>query len=418
MLLSLTCGVIPDNMSMVFTNERYETLRDIFRGKRLPFAFVDLDAFDANVTYAAGLAKAADKTLRLGTKSLRCVPLMRRILDASPIYRGFLTYTVEETKFLVDKGHDNFIVAYPTVQPSDLALLARLTRDGKRAAVMVDCLEHLTTLSAAGGSVGVTLSACLEIDLAYRPLPSMHLGLRRSPIRTPGQALELVRQARNLPGVKIDCLMGYEGHIAGTSDAVPGKALKNRFIRLVKNASVRELTRRRGVVVQTLRDEGVELRVVNGGGSGSLVSTLRDPAVTEATIGSGLYAPGLFHHFAQVHFQPAAFFAIQVVRRPTPGMIACHGGGYVASGPTSAEKAPLPVMPVGLQYLPLEGAGEVSTPLILPKDCPVLKLGDPIFFQHTKAGELCERFNELYLVQGGRIVDTVPTYRGEGMNFL
>jgi D-serine deaminase-like pyridoxal phosphate-dependent protein len=403
---------------MAFANERYETLRDILRGKRLPLACVDLEAFDSNVRYAAGLARGACKTLRLGSKSLRCEPLMRRILDADPVYRGFLTYTVEETKFLADKGHDDFIVAYPTVQPSDLALLAGLARQGKRAALMVDCREHLDALSAAGERAGVTLPACLELDLAYRPLPSLHLGLRRSPIRTAGQALELVRQARHLPGVSIDCLMGYEGHIAGTSDAAPGKTLNNAFLRAVKAASVRELTRRRGAAVRALRAEGVELRVVNGGGSGSLVTTLRDPAVTEATIGSGLYAPGLFHHFAQVHFQPAAFFALQVVRRPAPGMIACQGGGYVASGPTGAEKAPLPAMPVGLRYLPLEGAGEVSTPLILPNDCPRLELGDPVFFQHAKAGELCERFNELYLLQGGEIVGIVPTYRGEGMNFL
>jgi D-serine deaminase-like pyridoxal phosphate-dependent protein len=75
-------------------------------------------------------------------------------------------------------------------------------------------------------------------------------------------------------------------------------------------------------------------------------------------------------------------------------------------------------MPTGLAFLSLEGAGEVSTPLVLPKDCPPLNLGDPIFFQHAKAGELCERFDKLYLVKGGEIVDQVPTYRGEGMNFL
>jgi len=34
-----------------------------------------------------------------------------------------------------------------------------------------------------------------------------------------------------------------------------------------------------------------------------------------------------------------------------------------------------------------------------------------------KAGELCERFDRLHLVQGDQIVDDVPTYRGEGLNF-
>jgi len=160
------------------------------------------------------------------------------------------------------------------------------------------------------------------------------------------------------------------------------------------------------------------LRVVNGGGSGSLASTLRDESVTESTIGSGLYASGLFHHFKEVKFLPSAFFALQIVRIPKNGMITCVGGGYIASGPIEKSRLPMPVMPVGLKYVDLEGAGEVQTPLVLPQNCPALSLGDPVFFQHAKAGELCERFDEILLLQGGKIIDTVKTYRGEGFCFL
>ena len=92
------------------------------------------------------------------------------------------------------------------------------------------------------------------------------------------------------------------------------------------------------------------------------------------------------------------FFALQVVRKPKDGMITCAGGGYIASGPVEKSKMPFPAMPVGLEYVDLEGAGEVQTPLILPSDAPQINFGDPIFFQHAKAGELCERFNELILI--------------------
>ncbi len=405
---------------MSFTDERYMALKEIFRGQRLPLAFVDLDAFDANVAYVASKARTAGKTIRLGSKSIRCEPLMRRILAYGDVYRGFLTYTVEETKFLADKGHDDFIVAYPTLQPSDLNLLARLALDGKSISVMADSLPHLTALSAAAQRAGVTFSTCLEIDLSYRPLGAswIHLGLRRSPLRTPAQVLELVRQVEALPGVRIDGLMGYEGHIAGVNDDVPGRFLNNLVLRALKTLSVRELTGRRGAAVRSLKEASVDLRLVNGGGSGSLISTLADPSVTEVTVGSGFYAPGLFHHFRQVKYRPAAFFALQVVRRPAPGIVTCLGGGYIASGPTDSSKAPLPVMPVGMKYLPLEGTGEVQTPLRLPANAPEIRLGDPLFFQHAKAGELCERFDELYLLKGGQIVEKVKTYRGEGMNFL
>ena len=47
-----------------------------------------------------------------------------------------------------------------------------------------------------------------------------------------------------------------------------------------------------------------------------------------------------------------------------------------------------------------------------------LGLGSPLFFRHAKAGELCEHFNSLLLVSGGRVVREVLTYRGEGQCFL
>ena len=41
-----------------------------------------------------------------------------------------------------------------------------------------------------------------------------------------------------------------------------------------------------------------------------------------------------------------------------------------------------------------------------------------MYLRHAKAGELCERFDRLYLVEGDAIVDELRTYRGEGRTFL
>lgn len=404
----------------LFGNEDYARYRDIFRNERLPLAFVDLERFDANIAYVAATQARTGKTIRVGSKSVRCVSLLQRIFaKGGPVFQGILGFTVEEAAFLVQHGIDDIIVAYPSVQPSDLALLVELTRSGKRVSLMIDSLEQLRILSAAGEKAGVTLSACLEVDMAYHPLHApVHLGVRRSPVRTAVQALAIARQAAHLKGVTIDCLMGYEAHIASMSDALPGARLKNTLIRILKRLSVRELTARRDSIVEALRREGLRLRVVNGGGSGSLVTSGADPDLTEVTAGSAFYCPALFHHFQEVHFLPAAFFAVQVVRTPAPGMITCHGGGYAASGAAGPDKLPVPVLPPKLKLLPMEGAGEVQTPIMLPAGCPPLQVGDPVFFQHAKAGELCERFNELSLIEGGRIVQKVKTYRGEGMAFL
>ena len=85
--------------------------------------------------------------------------------------------------------------------------------------------------------------------------------------------------------------------------------------------------------------------------------------------------------------------------------------------PPGADRLPQPHLPEGLKLDSLEGAGEVQTP-VTGTAAAGLQVGDNVYLRHAKAGELCERFETLYLVSGGRVVDEVPTYRGEGRCFL
>jgi D-serine deaminase-like pyridoxal phosphate-dependent protein len=106
-------------------------------------------------------------------------------------------------------------------------------------------------------------------------------------------------------------------------------------------------------------------------------------------------------------------FAMPVVRRPSPSVATLLGGGYPASGAAGRDRLPSPHLPRGLRVDPMEGAGEVQTP-VLGSAAASLRVRANVYLRHAKAGELCERFNTLYLVSGGEIVDEVPTYRGEG----
>ncbi|MCF8093653.1 MAG: alanine racemase [Desulfotignum sp.] len=398
----------------------YLRYKSVFHGCRFPLAFVDLDHFDRNIAYVADTCKGTGKTIRVASKSIRSPALLRRVFEkGGDVFQGILAFTMEEAEFLIENGFDDIIVAYPSIQPPDVKIFTENTRQGARLSLMADSFDHLTALSRAGVAAGVILNICLDVDMSYRPLGSrLHLGVRRSPLRSVKDVLALALAAKDLPGIRIVSLMGYEAQVASVNDDLPGHAVKNTLTRWFKKNSARELAKRRGEIVRALADAGITLEVVNGGGSGSLISTARDPSVTEVTAGSAFFAPGLFHYFHQVTFQPAAFFGLQVVRRPAPGIVTCQGGGYTASGEAGPSRLPWPVLPRGLKYIGMEGAGEVQTPLVLPKDAPVLEAGDPVFFQHAKAGELCERFNRLYLVKGKKIADEVPTYRGEGHAFL
>ncbi|WP_030616345.1 amino acid deaminase/aldolase [Streptomyces sclerotialus] len=380
-----------------------------------PLAIVDLAAFDAN---AADLVRRAHgKPVRVASKSVRCRALLERVL-ARDGFAGIMSFTLAESLWLARSGFSDILLAYPS---ADRGAFAELADDPKLAAavtVMVDDVAQLELIDAARAGGRAEIRVCLELDTSFRAAGGrMRVGARRSPLREPAQLAEFARLVARRPGFKVVGLMAYEGHVAGVGDAVAGRPLFSRSVRVMQAAARKELARRRWEAVRAVRAEAPDLEFVNGGGTGSVQGTAAEAAVTEVAAGSGLYVPRLFDNFRSFSGRPAALFAQPVVRRPGPGVVTVLGGGYPASGAAGADRLPEPYLPAGLAYDPQEGAGEVQTPL-LGAAADRLRVGDKVWFRHAKAGELCERFDALRLVDGDRVVATVPTYRGEGHTFL
>jgi D-serine deaminase-like pyridoxal phosphate-dependent protein len=390
----------------------YEGYEAVFASIEAPFAFVDLDAMWANALDM--LQRARGKPIRVATKSLRCRPLIASALENDPGFRGLMTFTLAETLWLWELGFDNLLLAYPTADRPELARLAAIDDPG-RPVVVVDSTEHLDLIESAAAG-GVPVRVCIEIDLSFWTAGGrVKVGTKRSPIRTPDQAVQLAHEIDRRPGVELAGLMGYEGHIAGVGDN-PRERVRAEVIRRMRKASVSDIRERRTAIVEAV-SRVTPLGFVNGGGTGSLELTSAEDVVTELAAGSGFYAPTLFDHYSSFKLRPAAMFALPVVRRPAPSWVTLLGGGYPASGPADDYRPPSPHLPIGLELDSMEGAGEVQTP-VHGSAAGRLKVGDRVYMRHAKAGELCERFDSLYLVSDGRIVDQVPTYRGEGRCFL
>jgi D-serine deaminase-like pyridoxal phosphate-dependent protein len=391
-----------------------QRLDTVTAGLEPPFAVVDLDAFRAN---AADLVRrAGGKPIRVASKSVRCRALIEQVL-AMDGFAGVMAFTLPEALWLAEQRvSDDILVAYPT---ADLTALARLAADEHTArtiTLMVDSVDHLDLIDKAAG--GTHVRVCLDIDAAFRTLGGrLRIGARRSPVATPPEAAALAAEIGRRPGVTLVGIMAYESQIAGVGDVPPGRPAMGRVIRAMQSRSRVELAKRRAAIVKAVRAVCPDLEFVNGGGTGSVEKTAAERAVTEVAAGSGLYQPHLFDYYSNFRGRPAALFALPVVRRPGPGVVTCLGGGYLASGPGDKIRLPQPYLPTGLAYDSMEGAGEVQTPL-LGAAADLLEVGDRVWFRHTKAGELCERFAALHLIEGDHVSAMVPTYRGEGQTFL
>jgi D-serine deaminase-like pyridoxal phosphate-dependent protein len=380
-----------------------------------PLAFVDLDAFDTNADDL--VRRAGGKPVRVASKSVRCRTLLERVL-ARDGFAGLMSFTLAESLWLARSGFEDVLLAYPS---ADHAAFGELANDPKLASavtVMIDDPAQLKLIDDSRDGGTEVIRVCLELDTSLKMLGGrVRIGALRSPLRSPAQLADIARTVSARPGFKVVGIMAYEGHIAGVGDSVAGRPFRSRAIRLMQATAKRELVERRAEVVRAVRAVVPDLEFVNGGGTGSVQYTAAEDSVTEIAAGSGLYVPRLFDNYTSFTGRPAALFAQPVVRRPGVGVVTVLGGGYPASGAAGPDRLPVPYLPEGLRYDPQEGPGEVQTPL-LGSPADDLLIGDKVWFRHAKAGELCERFDVLHLIEGDAVTATVPTYRGEGMTFL
>lgn len=383
----------------------YQRYTAALSGTARPLAFVDEEALYENAQRV--LAYAPKLPIRIATKSIRSVGILRRIFSYSPRFQGMLCMSAREALYLAQEGLDDFLIGYPFYQEAERVAFRRLLEAGKKAIALVDSPAQVEAIEMELSGTTLKASVCIDVDMSS-DWGVLYFGVRRSPVSSAEKAVELARLIARQSHLELVGIMGYEAQIAGVGDRKVG--WKGNIIRLLKRRSWREVVNRRRTVVEALKATGFDLKLVNGGGTGSLRETSSDPTVTEVTAGSAFFAPALFDHYENVQFVPAAGFSVEIVRQPTKEIFTCHGGGYIASGAVGPEKWPRPWLPPNARFLPHEGAGEIQTPLYIPNPPAFLRIGAPVYLRHAKAGELSQRFPYLYLVQGEKVVEKIPTY--------
>lgn len=370
-----------------------------------PTLILDLQAFKKNMNWIA--SNSGNKKIRIATKSIRCRELLKCILSSDPAFQGLMSFDLREALWLKENGFKDILMGYPT---TDLKSLEVLVQDPEEITLMTDLPEHLNMLNEIATLRKSYFNVCIDVDLSLN-LPGLRFGVFRSNLNSVQRLLEFINHLKKMDRLKLKGFMGYEAQIAGVGD------LKSPLIRILKKISIPKLRTKRKLFLNELRSHGFDPILVNGGGTGSLLSTREEASVTEITVGSGLFAPALFDDYKDFKLSPALFFSLPIVRRPENNIFTCLGGGYIGSGAVGKQKLPLPFFPSGIKYIKNEGAGEVQTPFVYEGNIP-LKIGDPVIFRHSKAGEICERFNDILVIKDESIFAKFKTYRGEGKSFL
>jgi D-serine deaminase-like pyridoxal phosphate-dependent protein len=379
-----------------------------------PYAWLNLDALDANIDFVN--QNCGDKAIRIATKSVRSVAALRYIEKKLTNCCGFMTYTAAETLFLVEQGFNRLLIGYPIVEKIAIKKLLSHVRRGVSITFMVDNEAHLEILHSLAEEVDVTVPVCIDINVSTN-FPLLYFGSKRSPLTNATKLLQFLRKAKSFSKISVIGVMGYDAQIAGVTDHYSTFG-KEKLVQLLKERSRRLVRSWRQHAVAIVK-ENYNLQFVNGGGSGSIQYSAQQREISEVTVGSAFFAPTLFDRYDSLNLIPAAGFALRVVRQFSEDTFVLQGGGYVASGAVGADRLPAFLEYQRFSFLPLEGAGEVQTPIVDKEK--KLKIGDTVLLRHAKAGELCERFLILHCVRGssGEIYEgPFSTYRGDGQCFL
>lgn len=384
----------------------YDYYCRVFYSRSLPLAYLDLDLLEYNIRTA--LDRSGEKQLRVDARALSCPAIIDRVLRSNIRFHGVKCATAHEAIYLARQWElDDMLVAYPTLRRDAIADVCQGIRDGWTITLTADCTAHVELLSDAAEHAGVTLPLCVEMDLSSRGIS------RRSPLRTTEALLALVDAIGMNEHLRFRGLLAFDTQRTNIPAWFTSPRGRWRLIRQMSNSAQRQMHQRRKEIVERLRASGYEPDIVNGGGAGGIEFNAADPGITEINVGSALFSP----QFPDDDFEhvPAAGFATEVMRQPEDNRYACLGGGYIAADTLDPNSLPRPVLPWQAQLDDPEGAGEAHIPIRYTGE---LNPGDPVFLRSPNAGELCERFGYLLLVQDGAIVEDAPTYRMLGDRLL
>lgn len=259
-----------------------------------PALCIDLDAFEANIRDIVSTCRSRGISWRPHAKCHKSVDVARRLIEAGAI--GLTCAKLGEAEVFAAAGIRDLLIANLLVGKQKVERLVDL----RRIADPILCLDHLDQaepISRAMQAAGYRVRAILEIDI----------GLKRAGVLPGEAALELARQVKQLPGIELAGIMGYEGHLLLIEDA----AEKQAQIR----AALTLLTHTRDLLTQ----HGISCPIISCGGTGSFAMCVSQPGITEIQCGGAIFMDAFYRFKCHVsQFRYALKVIATVVSRPAP----------------------------------------------------------------------------------------------------
>src|SRR5687767_10496948 len=155
-----------------------------------PAIVIDVEQVRRNVRRLADYAKAHGIGIRPHTKTHKSVELGGMQMEAGAV--GLTVAKVGEAGVMA-RASDDLLMAYPAVDRLRCERLAAIAKGGTTVRVGVDSKEAVEGLAACAAEAGAEVGILVDVDV----------GLHRTGVQTPEEALQLAQQVGRLKGVRL-----------------------------------------------------------------------------------------------------------------------------------------------------------------------------------------------------------------------
>ncbi len=282
-----------------------------------PALLLDMDAFEHNASKMAQHLAERNVQWRPHAKAFKCPAIAHRLKRFGAI--GVTVAKVSEAEVMAAGGVDDILIANLVVGPLKAARLAGLQRLANVKAT-VEHRDHIAPLGEAARKLGVEIGLLVDVDL----------GMHRTGVASPEIAVALAREIHETPGLRLDGVMGYEGHTLMIEDPAEKRAAIGRALGILIEAR------------DAIKAAGLPCPIVSAGGTGSYQFSADVPGLTEIQAGGGIFACRYYTEACRVGgHRPALTILATVVSRPVPNRIVLDIGQKSISAyrqdPTIAE---------------------------------------------------------------------------------
>lgn len=279
-----------------------------------PALLIDLNILESNINIMAKYFRGKKVKLKPHFKTFKCPTIAHKIINAGA--KGISCAKLGEAEVLVNSGIKDVLIANQIVDKPKIFRLAGLAHGDSKITVVVDNEENIHDLSAAASILGSTINVLVEVDV----------GMKRCGVDNAEEALQLAKMISRSKGLVFEGIQAYEGHLVHIPDQ------QKRFDGMT--GVIDKITN----IKNYIEKEGLEIKEISGGGTGTYKITGNDTIWTEIQAGSYVFMDTDYSRLG-LQFKNALTVLATIIHK-SPGYAVTDAGLKVCSpdGGTSSVK--------------------------------------------------------------------------------